>query len=56
MWRFFYTVDFYARARERLASGGYLVQFVPLHFLSEDQFRGVVRSFLMVFSAECFVV
>ncbi len=46
---FFYTVDFYARARERLAPGGYLVQFVPLHFLSEDQFRGVVRSFLMVF-------
>ena len=46
---FFYTVDFYARARERLAPGGYLVQFVPLHFLSEDQFRGVVRSFLTVF-------
>ncbi len=46
---FFYTVDFYARARECLAPGGYLVQFVPLHFLSEDQFRGVVRSFLTVF-------
>ncbi|MYC14326.1 MAG: tetratricopeptide repeat protein [Gemmatimonadetes bacterium] len=46
---FFYTVDFYARARERLAPGGYLVQFVPLRFLTEDQFRGVVRSFLTVF-------
>ena len=46
---FFYTVDFYARARERLTSGGYLIQFVPLRFLTEDQFRGVVRSFLMVF-------
>ena len=46
---FFYTVDFYARARQRLAPGGYLVQFVPLRFLTEDQFRGVVRSFLAVF-------
>ena len=46
---FFYTVDFYARVRERLTSGGYLVQFVPLRFLKEDQFRGVVRSFLTVF-------
>ena len=46
---FFYTVDFYERARQRLTSGGYLVQFVPLRFLTEDQFRGVVRSFLAVF-------
>ena len=46
---FFYTVDFYARVRERLTSGGLLVQFVPLRFLTEDQFRGVVCSFLTVF-------
>lgn len=46
---FFYTVDFYARARQRLTAGGFLVQFVPLHFLTEDQFQGVVRSFLTVF-------
>ncbi len=46
---FFYTVDFYARARQRLTSRGYLVQFVPLRFLTEEQFCGVVRSFLTVF-------
>ena len=46
---FFYTVDFYERARQRLTAGGYLVQFVPLRFLTEEQFCGVVRSFLTVF-------
>ena len=53
---FFYTVDFYERARQRLTSGGYLVQFVPLRFLTEDQFRGVVAQFSVCFSAEYFVV
>ncbi len=46
---FFYTIDFYQRARQRLLSGGYLVQFVPLRFLTPDQFRGIIRSFLTVF-------
>lgn len=46
---FLYTVDFYRRVRQRLLPGGYLVQFVPLRFLTPDQFRGLVRSFLTVF-------
>lgn len=46
---FFYTRDFYERARERLAAGGLLSQFVPLSFLSADHLRGVIRSFLDVF-------
>ena len=46
---FLYTVDFYRHAQQRLLPGGYLVQFVPLRFLSPDQFRGLVRSFLTVF-------
>jgi len=46
---FLYTADFYQRARQRLEPGGLLVQFVPLPFLTVDQFRGVVRSFLHVF-------
>ena len=46
---FFYTVDFYRHARKRLKPGGFLVQFVPLQFLTTDLFRGVVRTFLAVF-------
>ena len=46
---FLYTVDFYRHARQRLLPGGYLVQFVPLRFLTPAQFRGLVRSFLTVF-------
>ncbi len=45
----FYTVDFYRLARARLRRGGVLAQFVPLTFLSVDDFRGIVRSFLEVF-------
>jgi spermidine synthase len=46
---FFYTTDFYHRARQRLNPGGYLIQFVPLRFLTENQFHSIVRSFLTVF-------
>ena len=45
----FYTADFYARARARLAPGGLLCQFVPLYSLTADQFRSVVRTFLATF-------
>jgi spermidine synthase len=47
----FYTTDFYERARERLAPGGLVAQFVPLPFLSPEPLRSVVRSFLEVFPA-----
>ncbi|MGH7724232.1 MAG: fused MFS/spermidine synthase, partial [Candidatus Eiseniibacteriota bacterium] len=45
----FYTLDFYRRARARLAPGGILSQFVPLPFLSADELRGVVATFLDAF-------
>ncbi len=45
----FYTVEFYERARERLHPGGLASQFVPIHFLSLEQFESVVASFVHVF-------
>ena len=46
---FFYTSDFYRRARERLNPGGVLTQFVPSLFFTTDQFRSVLRTFLETF-------
>lgn len=46
---FFYTTDFYRRARERLNPGGVLAQFVPSLFFTTDQFRSVLRTFLDTF-------
>ncbi len=43
---FFYTADFYRRARERLNPGGVLAQFVPSLFFTTDQLRSVLRTFL----------
>jgi spermidine synthase len=45
----FYTHEFYARVLEKLAPGGVLCQFVPLPFLTFDQFRGVIATFFDVF-------
>jgi spermidine synthase len=45
----FYTAEFYRRARARLRPGGLVCQFVPLPFLTAEQFRGVVGTFLDVF-------
>jgi spermidine synthase len=45
----FYTAEFYQRARRRLAPGGLVCQFVPLPFLTPEQFRGVVGTFLDAF-------
>lgn len=45
----FYTHEFYARALEKLAPGGILCQFVPLPFLTIDQFRSVIGTFVDVF-------
>jgi spermidine synthase len=44
-----YTREFYAAVRARLAEDGILVQWVPLHGLSEDEFRIIVRTFLVEF-------
>ncbi len=41
-----YTREFYALVRERLAPGGIVVQWVPLHGLSEREFRIIARTFL----------
>lgn len=46
---FFYTRDFYARARARLAPSGLLVQFVPLPFFTAEQFASVLRTFTAIF-------
>jgi spermidine synthase len=45
----FYTADFYSRAAQKLNPGGLLAQFVPLPFLTEEQFRGIVRTFRETF-------
>jgi len=41
-----YTREFYALVRERLAPGGIVVQWVPLHGLSEREFKIIARTFL----------
>jgi len=41
-----YTREFYALVRERLAPGGIVVQWVPLHGLSEQEFKIIARTFL----------
>ena len=46
-----YTTEFYRTARRRLTSQGHLVQWLPLHGLSVDEFRIVVRTFLQEFPA-----
>jgi spermidine synthase len=45
----FYTVDFYRDVKKRLTKKGLACQFVPVGFFTEEEFRGVVRSFLEVF-------
>jgi spermidine synthase len=45
----FYTTDFYSRARARLRDGGRLAQFVPLAFLTPEELRSIVASFIAVF-------
>ncbi|MCU0662794.1 MAG: tetratricopeptide repeat protein [Myxococcota bacterium] len=44
-----YTKEFYELSRSRLGPGGVLVQWVPLHGLSEREFKIIVRTFQSVF-------
>ncbi len=44
----FYSRDYYARAREHLAPGGIMIQWMPLEEIPQD-LRTIVRTFLMVF-------
>jgi spermidine synthase len=44
-----YTKEFYQTVRSRLEKGGILVQWVPLHGLSEREFKIIVRTFQSVF-------
>ncbi|MEM9190391.1 MAG: fused MFS/spermidine synthase [Myxococcota bacterium] len=44
-----YTREFYAIARQALGDNGVLVQWLPLHGLSVDEFRILVNTFLAVF-------
>ena len=42
----FYTREFYQRVRDRLRPGGLVSQFVPLPFLTVDQFREELRRYI----------
>jgi spermidine synthase len=44
-----YTREFYQRAKERLAEGGYFSQVLPLNHLSEKETLDVMRTFSSVF-------
>ena len=45
----FYTVDFYQRARQRLAPGGLVSQFLPLLYFPTPLLARAVASFVSVF-------
>jgi spermidine synthase/tetratricopeptide (TPR) repeat protein len=44
-----YTLEFYRLVRDRLAVGGIAIQWLPLHGLSEREFKIIVRTFLEAF-------
>ena len=44
-----YTREFYDLVRSRLAPGGIAVQWLPLHGLSEQEFKIIVATFLRAF-------
>ncbi|MBL9138712.1 MAG: hypothetical protein JNK85_22775 [Verrucomicrobiales bacterium] len=46
---FLYTREHFAALRSRLATGGLLCQWLPLHQMDGDTFRCVVRTFVEVF-------
>ena len=44
-----YTRDFYEVARDRLAPDGVMCQWIPIHAMSSDDFKMLMRSFVEVF-------
>ncbi|MFC2035601.1 fused MFS/spermidine synthase [Chloroflexota bacterium] len=44
-----YTLEFYELTKERLSQGGLVVQWLPIHLLSEEEVRMTVKTFQMVF-------
>lgn len=44
-----YTREFYEGCRARLADGGLVIQWLPIHVLRPDDFRVLARTFLEVF-------
>jgi len=46
-----YTREFFELLRDRLSPGGIVVQWLPLHGMSESEFKIVVRTFLEAFPA-----
>ncbi|NLW50817.1 MAG: fused MFS/spermidine synthase [Candidatus Brocadiaceae bacterium] len=45
----FYGVDFYRQCKRILAPGGIICQWLPLHSMPEEDFRMLIRSFLVEF-------
>ncbi len=45
----FYTREFYRQAHQRLHENGMITQFVPLAFLSPNEFASIIKTFLMEF-------
>jgi spermidine synthase len=44
-----YTEEFYRLCRERLSTGGYFAQWLPLHGLGVDDYKMILRTFQRVF-------
>ena len=44
-----YTKEFYALCRDRLNPGGILCQWLPMHGLSEGDYRMILHTFQMIF-------
>jgi len=45
-----YTEEYYRLCREKLSTGGYLCQWLPMNWITEGEFRSLVRSCTDVFS------
>jgi len=45
----FYTTDFYRECKRVLAPGGVMCQWLPLHGMSHEDFKMLIRSFQAVF-------